>query len=229
MDDSGVNDIVLSGIDQFLPVGKMQKDLGDRIDTIVEKSIENGDPDSAFRTMKALLDFAQISGIGFAKFVYTLKYNWAKFKTRDTFEDRAQEMLGRGKKSIADNFRVWEMLVSTDVPKEYRDKFMTMPIRVLIPIANMWHQGWEVESHQWLRLSNAPDPSTVGKIIREIKGSEPKEGSLQMEWVPDQKQIVVWVSNKPHSIYLTYDEDDKEIKKALERLLNGKVMNYTGG
>ncbi len=228
MDDSGVNDIVISGIDSFLPIDRSQKDILQRVEDITTEAIESGDPDSAFKAMSSLLGVSQIAGIGFAKFVYTLKYNWAKFKTRDSFEDRAQEIFGRGKKSVDDNFRVWEMLVSTDVPKEYRDKFMTMPIRVLIPIANMWKQGWEVESHQWLRLSNAPDPSTIGKIIREIKGSEPKKGSLQMEWIPDQKQIVVWVSNKPHSIYLTYDEDDKEIKKALERLLNGKVMNYTG-
>lgn len=228
MDDSGVNDIVISGIDQILPMQKAQKDLLQRIEDITTKAIGSGDPDGAFRAMQSLLGVSQVAGIGFAKFVYTLKYNWKNFKTRDTFEQRAEELLGRGKKSIADNFRVWEMLVSTDVPKEYREKFMNMPIRVLIPIANMWKQGWEVESHQWLRLSNAPDPTTVGKIIREIKKKPSKEGSLQMEWVPDQKQIVVWVSNKPHSIYLTYDEDDKEIKKALERLLNGKVMNFTG-
>jgi hypothetical protein len=224
MDDGGVNDIVISGIDQFLPIEKAQKDLSERIDHIIANAIEDGDPDVAFKTMKALLDLSQISGIGFAKFVYTLKYNWSKFKTRDSFEDRAQELLGRGKKSIDDNFRVWEMLVSSDIPREYRDKFMTMPIRVLIPIANMWKQGWEVETHQWLRLSNAPDPSTVGKIIREIKGKTPKEGSLQMEWKSSSKEIIVWVSGKPHSIYLTYDETDPEIQKALLRLMSGKVM-----
>lgn len=224
MDDSGVNDIVISGIDSFLPIDRSQKAILQRVEDITTEAIESGDPDSAFKAMSSLLGVSQIAGIGFAKFVYTLKYNWAKFKTRDSFEDRAQEIFGRGKKSVDDNFRVWEMLVSTDVPKEYRDKFMTMPIRVLIPIANMWKQGWEVESHQWLRLSNAPDPSTIGKIIREIKKTEPKKGSLQMEWVESQKQILVWVDSKPHSIYLTYDESDPAIQKALERLLNGKVM-----
>ena len=224
MDDSGVNDIVISGIDSFLPIDRSQKDILQRVEDITTEAIESGDPESAFKAMSSLLGVSQIAGIGFAKFVYTLKYNWAKFKTRDSFEDRAQEIFGRGKKSVDDNFRVWEMLVSTDVPKEYRDKFMTMPIRVLIPIANMWKQGWEVESHQWLRLSNAPDPSTIGKIIREIKKTEPKKGSLQMEWVESQKQILVWVDSKPHSIYLTYDESDPQIQKALERLLNGKVM-----
>ncbi len=224
MQNDTVNDIVLSGIDSFLPIDKAQKGILQRVEDITTEAIESGDPESAFKAMSSLLGVSQIAGIGFAKFVYTLKYNWAKFKTRDSFEDRAQEIFGRGKKSVDDNFRVWEMLVSTDVPKEYRDKFMTMPIRVLIPIANMVKQGWEVESHQWLRLSNAPDPSTIGKIIREIKGSEPKKGSLQMEWVESQKQILVWVDGKPHSIYLTYDESDPQIQKALERLLNGKVM-----
>ena len=224
MDDSGVNDIVISGIDSFLPVERSQKEILQRVEDITTEAIESGDPRMAFKAMSSLLGVSQIAGIGFAKFVYTLKYNWAKFKTRDSFEDRAQEVFGRGKKSIDDNFRVWEMLVSTDVPKEYRDKFMNMPIRVLIPIANMWKQGWEVETNQWLRLSNAPDPSTVGKIIREIKKKEPKKGSLQMEWIASQKEIIVWVDSKPHPIYLTYDEDDPQIQKALERLLNGKVM-----
>lgn len=224
MQNDGVNDIVISGIDQILPMQKAQKDLLQRIEDITTEAIEAGNPDGAFKAMQSLLGVSQVAGIGFSKFVYTLKYNWKNFKTRDTFEDRAQDLLGRGKKSIDDNFKVWEMLVSTEVPKEYREKFMNFPIRCLIPIANMWKQGWEVESHQWLRLSNAPDPSTIGKIIREIKKAEPKKGSLQMEWVESQKQILVWVDSKPNPIYLTYDETNPHIQKALGRLFDGKVM-----
>ena len=203
---------------------KAQKEILQRVDDITAEAIENGNPDNAFKAMKSLLGVSQVAGIGFSKFVYTLKYNWKNFKCRDTFDDRAQDILGRGKKSIDDNFKVWEMLVSPDVPKEYRDKFMNFPIRCLIPIANLWKQGWDVEPHQWLRLSNAPDPSSIGKIIREIKGVEPKEGSLQMEWRAGDKELLVWENGKPNSIYLTYDENNPAIQKALARLFNGKVM-----
>lgn len=117
------------------------------------------------------------------------------------------------------------MFVSGDVPKEYVDMFKTMPIRVLIPIANMWNQGYEVTDLQWKKLSSAPDPSSVNKIIREIKGKEVKAGTLQMTWNSEEKSVVGWVNGKPHPIYLTYDDTDDVVQKMLARLFaDGKVL-----
>jgi len=221
MNNEPENDIVLGGLDAFLPLGKPQRDILSRVDDVMEEAVEQKNPDIAFSAMKGILGVSQISGIAFAKFIYVMSFQWKAFGRRGTFEENAEDEFGRKKVTIKRNYQVWEMLVSGDIPKEYSEKLKTMPIRCLIPIATMWKQGWEVETNQWMKLANAPDPSTVNKLIREIKGVEPKEGSLQIEWDSINHTITGWKNNEPHSIYLQYDENDLVVVSMLERLLGG--------
>jgi len=221
MNNEPENDIVLGGIDAFTPVGKPQMAILSRVDEVMEKAVEEKNPDIAFDAMKGILGVSQISGIAFAKFIYVMSFQWKEFGRRGTFEENAEDEFGRKKITIKRNYNVWEMLVSGDIPKEYVDKFLTMPIRCLIPIATMWKQKWEVETHQWMKLANAPDPSTINKIIREIKNVEPKEGSLQIEYDAESKCITGWKNGEPHPVYLQYDEKDPVVTAMLERLLGG--------
>ena len=220
-----VDAIVLGGIDSFMPHGQTEKHILKDVKTKVEEAIEAQDLKTVTQIGQALLGVGQVSGIAFAEYVYTVEACWSKFQQRDTFWDWAEDKLGKNKVTLERQHRVWEMFVSGDVPKEYVDMFKTMPIRVLIPIANMWHQGYEVTDLQWKKLSNAPDPSTVNKLIREIKNKPEKAGTLNMEWVRDQKAIIGWENGKPHTIYLTYDENDVTVEKMMARLFgDGRVL-----
>lgn len=223
--NSPVDAIVLGGIDQFMPHGSTEKSILKSVHSKVEEAIQSQDVIALGRIGQALLGVGQVSGIAFAEYVYTVEACWKQLNVRDDFYSWAEDTLGKNKTTIERQHRVWGMFVSGDVPKEYVDKFKTMPIRVLIPIANMWHQGWEVTDTQWKKLSDAPDPSTVNKLIREIKKKPEKAGSLNMEWVRDQKALVGWVNNKPHTIYLQYDEGDQVVEKMLARLFgDGRVL-----
>jgi hypothetical protein len=116
------------------------------------------------------------------------------------------------------------MLVSGDIPKDYAEKIKLQPVRCLVSIGTMWKQGWEVEPHQWMMLSQAPDPSTVNKIIRAIKKKPAKKGSLQIEWDAEGKVLTMWENDTPHNVYLTFDENDESIQRGLARLFDDKVM-----
>lgn len=218
------NDIVLGGLDAFMPVAKIHKDLLSRIDEVVERAVANQDLGIIDTAIDGLLSISQMSGIGLAKFLYVTKFQWDNFNRRDTWLDWAIERTGKVKVTVTRYFRVWEMLVSGDVPREYAKKLETMPIRCLIPIATLWSQKFEITSQQWNKLANAPDPSTVNKIIREIKGVEPKENSLQIEWDVEAKSVTGWKNGKPHVIYLQYDENDEVVTAMLSRLLSDKTL-----
>lgn len=220
-----VDAIVLGGIDSFMPHGQTEKHILKDVKSKVEEAIANQDVNGLGKIGQALLGVGQVSGIAFAEYVYTVEACWKQLNQRDDFYTWAEDKLGRNKVTLERQHRVWEMFVSGDVPKEYVDKFKTMPIRVLIPIANMWNQGYEVTDLQWKKLSNAPDPSTVNKIIREIKNKPEKKDTLNMEWIRDQKAVVGWVNGKPHTVYLTYDEGDEVVAKMLSRLFgDGRVL-----
>lgn len=218
------NDLVLGGIDNFMPVAKVHKDFLSRIDEVVERAVEAQDLTIIETAMAGLVSISQISGIGLAKFLYVTKFQWDNFNRRDSWLDWAMDNRGIVKATVDRYYRVWAMLVSGDIPREYAKKFETMPIGCLIPIGTMWGQKYVPTSSQWSKLANAPDPSTVNKVIREIKGVEPKENSLQIEWDAEAKSVTGWKNGKPHVVYLQYDENDEVITAMLSRLFADKAM-----
>lgn len=220
-----VDAIVLGGIDQFLPTRQTEKEFLSRVDEQVREAIENKDVRTIEGIGRSLLGIGQITGIAFSQYVYTVEACWGELKQRDKFYTWAEDKFGRDERTLERHQRIWAMFVSGDVPKEYVEKFKTMPIRVLIPIASLWNQGYELTDLQWKQLSDAPDPSSVSKLIKKIKGTPERAGALQMEWNREEKFIVGWVDGKPHTIYLTYDENDETTQKMLARLFgDGRVL-----
>ena len=226
MDTDAVNDIVLSGLDQTLPMQKAQVELLERVDAIIDRAVERKNPDVAAGAMVSLAGISRMSGLASAKFIYIFKYAWKNFPQSkvQSFEDYANDKLGYHKSTVKRYYNVWDMLVSHDIPKEYSDKLKLQPIRCLISIATMWTQGVQVESNQWMKLANAPDPATVNKIIREIKKVEPKKGSIQIEMSEDGT-LYAWQNDKRYFIGSLNVEDTQEVvQKAIARLVgDGRV------
>lgn len=220
-----VDAIVIGGIDSFMPHGSTEKSILKSIHTKIAEAIEAQDIVGIGKIGQALLGVGQVSGIAFAEYVYTVEACWKNLNQRDSFYDWAEDKLGKNKTTVERYHRVHAMFVSGDIDKEFVDKFKTMGVGSLFAIANMWYQGWEVTDTQWRKLADAPDPSTVRKIIREIKKKKEKAGTLNIEWVRDQKAVVGWVDGKPHNIYLTYDEKDEVVVRMLSRLFgDGKTL-----
>lgn len=214
-----ISDIVTSGLDQHLPTQEAENSLLQRVDNIIQKSIEAGDLSMADDAMQSLLGINRVSGLATAKFIYTMKHGWKYFNQEDSFENHAWETWGISKATQKKGCRAWEFLISDDIPKEYLEKIKLQGIKSIIPMSNLWAQKWEVEPHQWLALSNAPDVATVNKLIRQIKNVEPKANSIQMEWDADEKSIIVWKNGTPHPIHLMFKEGDDVISAGLDRIL----------
>jgi hypothetical protein len=105
------------------------------------------------------------------------------------------------------------------------DKIKLHPIKCLIPIATMYDQGYEVESNQWLALANAPDPSSIRKIIRKIKEKEPKKGSLQLEINWKSGEISAWKDGQRYYVgYLETQSKDEPVQQAIKRIMSDKIL-----
>lgn len=220
-----VNAIVLGGLDQTLPQSKTEKDWYKRVDEIIVTSVEENNPEIAFHAMESLLNISRFSGKALAKFIYVFHHQWEKFEQRDSLEDRLIDRLGLQPVTIKRYYNVWKFLVEGEVPKEYMDKIKLHPIKCLIPIATMYDQGYEVESNQWLALANAPDPSSIGKIIRKIKGKEPKKGSLQLEINWKSGDIHAWKDGQKYYVgYLDTKSEDEAVQQAIKRIMSDKIL-----
>lgn len=228
MDNSPVNDIIVGGLDQVLPMEKAQKDILQRVDSIIQQSVEEGNPDIAANALKSILGVSRMGGLASAKFIYTFQFNWKNFpqSKHQKFEEYVMDELGIGKTTIKRYFRVWEMLVSGDIPREYCEKLKLHPIKSLIPMATLWAGDFEISNQNWLSLSNAPDVATVNKIIRDdIKHKPPKKGSMQLELGIDGT-IYAWKNSKRYYVgYLKVDDTDPVVQAAIVRIMgDGKIM-----
>ena len=224
-ENDSINDLVVSGLDAVMPLDKSQKQLLERVDTIIEDSVAQKNPNIAGDALKYLLGISRISGLALAKTIYLFKYQWENFNRRETFEDYLVDYAGITEITVKRYYRVWDMFVSGDVPKDYLPKLKLLPIKSLVPISNLWFQKYEISSHNWMALSNASNPSEVGAICRKIKGKEVKKGTLSIEWSQSDKQITFWKDGKPHPVYLTYDEMDEVVIAGLDRVLGaGKSL-----
>ncbi len=225
MDDYSVVDIELvGGLDQTLPIEKAHQAVMNRVEDLVTDAVSNGNPDLIFRAMRSLLGVGRVSGLALSKLIYLTKFQWKNFKRKTDFFDTMEEEVGRKKVTLQRYYRVWEMLVEKDIPREYSDKLQLHPMKSLIPMSNLLEQGYEVASNQWKKLAEAPDVATVNKLCREIKGKPAKEGSLQMEWDDVNSELTMWKNGKPHVVYLQFDHEDVVIPEGLSRLFSGKVM-----
>lgn len=218
-------DEIIAGLDQTLPMDKTQKQILQRVDDVMQHSIEMNDPDIAATAIVSLLGVSRISGLALAKFIYTFKFQWKNFNRRDTFEDYLEDRIGRGRTTIKRYYNVWEMLVEGDIPKEYNDKLKLHPMKCLVPISNLLNQGYEVPSNKWMQLANAPDVATVNKICREIKNKEPRRGSLSIELERDGT-IVAWKDGEKFTVgVLNVNSEQKEVQQAIEKIVaDGRVL-----
>jgi hypothetical protein len=222
-----MNNMILSGLDQILPLEGLEKELKD-LEELIEDCVAEGNPEPAETKLLEINSKARTEGISNAKYLYMMSFAWDKFpqSKHQTFEQRVEEKFGYVKATTNRYIKVMEMLVSGDVPQEYIPRLQILPIGSLIKISACWKQGWEIEPHHWMMLSRAPDTATVGKIIREtIKKVEPKKGALNIEWHEGDSKAVGWKDGKPHNIYLQYDTEDPVCLQMLERWFgDGKAI-----
>lgn len=212
------------GLDQTLPMEIAQRNLLERIDEIIQRSVEEGNPDIASNAMKSLLGIARIAGLGLAKAYYTFKYQWPKYKRNETFDDYLDDTLGKKKVTVKRYIRVWEMLVSGDIPTKYIEQMKLQPIRCLIAVATLYAEDYDIPENKWRELANAPDPSTVNKLCREIKGLPPRKNSLQLE-IDAEGSIYAWSDGKRYYVgFLKRDDESEVVQKAITRIMSDKIL-----
>jgi hypothetical protein len=207
----------LNGLDQSLEVDTMP--MLEKIDEIVQESIERGDVYIALDFGVNLIEVAQLSTLGLAKLFYLIKKNWNEFELGDNFSDTITAHMGRHKDTVDRHIRVWEMYESDLVPESIVDDIRQKNIKDQIPIANMLSQGYEVDEDEWQKIVDAPDNSSVLKEIRDIKGVEPRKSALLIfmsetgELSAQQEGMTQFVG------YLDINDAGDIAEKAIQRLL----------
>ncbi len=218
------DDLLLIGnLDQSVPVD------GDwamsRIDEVLKQSLKEKNVDLALDMCKQLVAIGQVVGIGLAKALYFLQKNWEKYKIDEAFEDYVFDKIGKHRHTVERYVKIWGMFDNAVVPQQLIEEFQQKSVNELAPIANAVYQGHEISAEAWEKLSEAPDPNTIAKIVREdIKGQLPRSNTLQLYL---DREGTIWAYQKEHRYFvgsLDISAKEEPIQQAIERIVGRSGM-----
>jgi hypothetical protein len=165
-----------------------------------------------------LRQIAQLSGIALAKFFYLIRENWDEYEIGDDFDDVAFDYVGVAKETVDRYVRVWKMHELKLIPEQFAEDIRQKNIKDQIPIATAVAQGYEINEDDWQELVDAPDNTTVGAKVREIKGKEPSKSALLIFLTSDGTLSVTQEGETEFVGYLNVDDAGLIAEKAIERI-----------
>jgi hypothetical protein len=212
--------LVLTGLDQPIPADS--KEILQRVEEIIRKSVEERNAYTALDACKTLVQVSKVSGVALAKALYLIEKNWDNYDETDEFEDIAYIYIGLHKHTVERYTVLWKMYAEKLIPDNVSEEIQQHNVKTQIPIALALEQGYEIDDAEWEKLAHAPDLNTVSKILREeVKGKPPRKGSLQA-WIDDLGSI--WATYKGEKFFagsLEVDSDEEAVQMLIERIKKG--------
>lgn len=210
--------MLLKGLDQSLQVDGDW--VMEKIDEILKQSFEKKDVYIALNVCRQLVAVGQVSGLGLARALYYIKKNWEVYNIEESPDEIIFDYIGKHKHTVERYINIWALFDKDTIPPEHRETFQTGNIGLMIPIANAVAQGYEIEPETWDKLAEAPDQSTVAKIVREdVRHAEPKKGSLQL-YLDTEGSIWAFYNNERFFVgNLVIESEEESVQKAIERII----------
>jgi len=214
--------MIIDGLDQSLPYDNQSGWLFDKVDEILQESVDKRDVNIAFSACKQMIDISKLSGLGLAKFLYGIKQNWPHYMLNEdeSFDSMAFDRLGLRSETVNRYYRVWAMYADTVIPEIYIEAIRQRNIKDQIPIASALAQGYEFTDKDWQEISRAPNYSGIAKKMREIKGKPPRKNSLQITLKNDGTLMALYNDEQVFVGYLNLKEESDTTAKAVERIVN---------
>jgi len=189
------------------------------VDNVMQMAIKEDNPDIVFDQLKRLEDAEKFVGMAKAKFICSLNSVWDTFSLskEQTLAEAAYEHLGWRAYTIRRYIDMWTY--KDIIPDSFG--LDDRPVREITPITNALSQGIEFSDDDWDNLSRTTKQEEVYAVVREIRGKEPRQGSLQV-YLYDDGSVVAWHKNERHEIgFLDINNKDDAVQKAINRMISG--------
>lgn len=201
-------------------------DIFDAVDGVLDNLRETGDLLPAQNALRMLFAMQELSGQALAKLLHGVsgwyEENEIEEQTGDAFGDWFYSEVSTVVKPIT-----IERYVSVWDKHEkglFSEKVMDRPLKDQIAIAKAIEQGYSINKTQMKKLERADTYSEIGAILREIKGTDPRKSGMQLYFERDGT-INLWQDGEQEFVgYLDVASNSERVKKAINRLIDGKVM-----
>jgi len=210
--------LVIGNLDQ--PIQTNDDWLMNQIDKVMKQSLEQKDVYIALNAGKTMYAIGKAVGKGLAKLLYEVQKNWERYNINEDYDEIVFDYIGLHKTNVVRYIRVMEMLEENQIPEQYREDIGQRNMRELIPIATTISQGYEIDDDEWEKLVDAPDLSTVSKILREdVKEKPMRKGALAL-YLDDEGSLWAYQDERRYFVgSLDVQAKEETIKKAIERIV----------
>lgn len=206
---------IIGALDQPIPL-PVQEAL-DEVDRLIEQALASGNGDFLLDEAEAYLQQTRISGLALCKLLYKTQSIWLQ----DDFVEATSSRLGLSKTTIDRYISVWSVYELKQIPAELSNDFLQKPLRSQIPVAKLIEQGYTPNQTQWQQLASSPDLSTTAKLVRDIKQTPPRAGSM-MIFIDKNGNLTAVQDNRIVDLgwLNTAMLDDDLTAKAIKRVIN---------
>jgi hypothetical protein len=200
--------------------GDAKKQAFDRVDELMEKTIEAKDPVIATNGLSQLAGLERIAGLCKAKLLYRLKESWVCFETEENFKDFIMEHTSLSGETVDRYVLVWEMYEMLPVPEALVPELMARTMRDQVEIAKIADRV-QLTEKDWKAIASTANGYELATLKREMTKQEPRKSGITIRLrrngdleAIDSKRSVYMVG------YLNVKEAETSpmIAKAIERL-----------
>ena len=212
---------LVSTMDQPVPFDAST--ILEAVEAVVQKSLDEHNPDVAFGAGATLIRAARLSGIGLAKLLYLVYSNWTKYEIDMDFYDAGCESLGMKRITLERYVRIWGMFDSGEVPETAVQTLLQRPMSDLNAVATAFASGFPITPEKWETIATAESGAAVLEIMREVKQSPPKGNTISLKLTRDG-DIYAWYKGESfHVGWLDINdaEEHEPVKKAIDRIVSG--------
>lgn len=181
-----MNDIVV-----FIDEGQItEHEVLQQCDNALINLHETGKFDDIFGILRNLENIKTVSEKASVKLTYGLSVWYRDNEIGDDFYTWFSEKTGRTQSTVRKHELIGEFLTESSAPEEVKH----LGVGELIHIARADKSGYDL-SERWEDLQMAASEGEVRGIINEIKGKEPRAGSLTI-YIYNDGSIVGWLNGE---------------------------------
>lgn len=160
-----------STYDQSLLITPEEEKLFCDVDTVIENSILQLDPQPALEFGRNLRREGQLKGLALAKLLAKLNQNWEKFKASgmdERIEDVVYVSTGIAPITTRKYVRLWEDLFENPtIPDEVKTQLKGKSIKSLLLLTAAAKDGDDID---WKAVSKAESGAEIRDLVRDVRG-----------------------------------------------------------
>lgn len=202
--------------------GMTEQDAFEAVDRALDDLNTTNDLGNVDVAIDTLVGIQKIAGKSLAKLLYGTQVWWSRNNPDKNFLDYL-ESKHQMSRTYADRcLVVWECIETGVIPEDVAER----PMRELVPIAKTISQGHSITRRQFDKIVKATGLNEIGAILRGVKNKPPRksarviylkrDGTLEL-WKDNKKKFIGWVDMEAYA-------KDEDVKKAIEYLIDGKVI-----